>query len=73
MPGVVGVLKVNNVSGSGVLHVGDVFNIAPVSTLKTFAGAGSFNTGDSMRIQNYRNETRTTDTDEVDMSIYGNL
>ncbi|HET7628698.1 MAG TPA: spore germination protein [Bacillales bacterium] len=72
MPGVVGVLKVNSVGSSGVLHVGDVYSIAPNSALKTFAGAGSFNTGDYISIDNQHSVTRTIDEDTVDASNIGN-
>lgn len=72
MPGVVGVLKVNAVSSSAVLHIGDVFNIEPHSELKTFAGAGSFLTGDFMNVNNSNNVTRTYDPDMIDDSNIGN-
>lgn len=39
MPAIVGVVNVNSVGSSGVLHIGDVYSIAPISTAKTFAGA----------------------------------
>lgn len=45
MPAFVGVVKLNSISSSGVFHIGDVFAISPQSVAKTFAGAGSFNTG----------------------------
>lgn len=73
MPGVVGVLKVNSVSSGSVLHVGDVFNIAPSSEIKSFAGAGSFNTGDFMNVHNAHNTTRTYDPDQLDASNVGNV
>lgn len=72
MPGVVGALKVNTVGTSAVLHVGDVFLIAPNSALKTFAGAGSFNIGDSMEIDNGYNITRTYDPSQIDDSNISN-
>lgn len=72
MPGVVGILKVNNISGGAVLHIGDVFNIAPTSALKTFSGAGSFNTGDNMNVDNQYNVTRTYDPSTIDDSNIGN-
>jgi len=72
MPGIVGVLKVNTVSSSAVLHVGDVFNIAPNSQIKTYAGAGSFNTGDFMDVNNSRNTTRVNDPDLIDNSELAN-
>lgn len=72
MPGVVGLIKVNSVSGGAVFHVGDVFNIAPHSALKTFAGAGSFNTGNNMKVYNNHNVTRTNDQDFIDDSNVAN-
>ncbi len=45
MPAIVGIAQVINVGSSAVFHIGDVFNISPISTAKTFAGAGSFITG----------------------------
>ncbi|OEF99594.1 hypothetical protein BHF71_08200 [Vulcanibacillus modesticaldus] len=44
MPSIIGNIKI--VSVSGVVNFGDSFYIAPKSTSKTFAGAGSFSTGD---------------------------
>ncbi|MFP3325313.1 spore germination protein, partial [Planococcus sp. SIMBA_160] len=44
MPAIVGAFKVNAVGTSGVVHVGDCITISPNSQVKTFAGAGSFNT-----------------------------
>lgn len=73
MPAVVGAIKVNNVSGSGIFHVGDVWRISAYSTLKTFAGAGSFNTGDNLYVQNGYNVTTTNDSDLIDNVNFGNI
>lgn len=73
MPAVVGAVKVNNVSGSGIFHIGDVFNINANSTLKTFAGSGSFNTGDNIRVTNGYNVTTTNDSDLIDNVTFGNI
>ncbi|MGD6817716.1 spore germination protein [Metabacillus sp. 84] len=72
MPAIVGVFKVNSLGSSSVLHIGDVFTIAPVSSVKTFSGAGSFNTGDGMTIFNQNSVTNTFDQDVVDQPVVGN-
>ncbi|MDQ0162383.1 spore germination protein [Bacillus alveayuensis] len=66
MPAIVGAFKVNSVGTSSVLHIGDVLNISPYSEVKTFAGAGSFNTGDGLNIFNQNSVTNTYDRDLVD-------
>lgn len=50
MPAIVGAISVNSVSG--VFNIGDVGTIAPSSFNKTFAGGGSFNSGDILNISN---------------------
>lgn len=50
MPAIVGTVNVNNISG--VFNIGDVRTIAPRSLLKTFAGGGSFNSGETLNIRN---------------------
>jgi spore germination protein PA len=72
MPAIVGAVKVNSVGNSSIFNIGDVFNISPNSTAKTFAGAGSFNTGDGMRINNRQSVTNTYDTDTIDQVNIGN-
>lgn len=69
MPAIVGGVKVNSVSSSGVFHIGDVFLIRPNAVLKTFAGAGSFITGDHVTINNQHSVTSTNDADLIDDSI----
>ncbi len=66
MPAIVGAVKVNSIGNSSIFNIGDVFNIAPMSTAKTFAGAGSFNTGDGLRVNNQQSVTNTYDTDKID-------
>ncbi|MBD8067591.1 spore germination protein [Bacillus sp. PS06] len=66
MPAIVGAVKVNSIGNSSIFNIGDVFNISPASTAKTFAGAGSFNTGDGMHVNNQRSVTNTYDTDAID-------
>lgn len=69
MPAVVGGVKINAVSSSGVFHIGDVFIIQPSASLKTFAGAGSFITGDHLTVNNQNSITTTNDSDLIDDSI----
>nr|MDH3176365.1 spore germination protein [Bacillus pumilus] len=73
MPAIVGAFKVNAVGTSGVVHVGDCITISPNSQVKTFVGAGSFNTGDQLRISNYKSVTNTYDSDVIDQPLVGNL
>ncbi|MBM6617131.1 spore germination protein [Bacillus suaedaesalsae] len=69
MPAIVGAVKVNSIGSSSVFNIGDVFMITPNSTAKTFSGAGSFNTGDGLRIVNNASSTNTQDNDVVDQPI----
>ncbi|OIJ10764.1 spore gernimation protein GerPA [Anaerobacillus arseniciselenatis] len=69
MPAIVGAVKVNSIGSSGVFNIGDVFTISPKSTAKTFAGAGSFNTGDYLKISNEYSATNTYDKDLADANI----
>lgn len=66
MPGIVGSMKVVSIGGSGVVHIGDCRDIATNSTSKTFAGAGSFNTGDIPQTYNAISSTNTNDQDVQD-------
>ncbi|WP_243291415.1 spore germination protein [Bacillus sp. FJAT-47783] len=69
MPAIVGAFKVNSVGTSSVVHVGDVITISPNSVVKTFAGAGSFNTGDGLYVVNQNSVTNTYDSDLVDQPM----
>jgi spore germination protein PA len=73
MPAVVGSISVNSVSSGSVFHIGDVQTICPVSTSKTYAGSGSFNTGDNLRVHNGYSVTFTQDPDVNDSNNAGNL
>lgn len=66
MPAFVGAINIVSVGSSGVMNIGDVYLIAPNSSAKTFAGAGSFNTGDNMRVNNQYSNTNTYDSDVID-------
>ncbi|WP_261134050.1 spore germination protein [Bacillus sp. Marseille-Q3570] len=72
MPAMVGAIKINEVSGSAVFNIGDVYHIGPNSRSKTFAGAGSFNTGDNLQVNNGYSITHTIDSDVIDNSNIGN-
>ncbi|WFA06400.1 spore germination protein [Bacillus sp. HSf4] len=73
MPAIVGAFKVNAVGTSGVVHVGDCITISPYAEVKTFAGAGSFNTGDGLSVYNQNSITNVYDNDNIDQPIAGNL
>lgn len=72
MPAIVGVVQVISIGSSGVLNIGDVYKIMPVSTAKTFSGAGSFNTGDQLHIVNHQSSTNTFDQDYLDQANFLN-
>lgn len=66
MPAIVGVAQVISIGSSGIFHIGDVYKIMPIANVKTFSGAGSFNTGDSLRVHNSVSSTNTFDPDVID-------
>lgn len=66
MPAIVGMVQVNSIGSSGVFHIGDVFRISPHSTVKTFSGAGSFNTAERLYVYNENSNTNTYDKDFKD-------
>lgn len=72
MPAIVGVVQVINVGSSAVFNIGDVYKIMPISNAKTFAGSGSFNTGDGLNVTNYQSSTNTFDNDVADQGNYFN-
>ena len=73
VPAIVGAIQVINVSGSGVFHVGDVYKILPISNVRTYAGAGSFNTGESVSVANNNNKINAYNNDNLDQPIQFNL
>lgn len=73
MPAIVGAINVLNVSNAGVFHIGDVFTINTRSSAKTFAGSGSFNTGDYVSVYNNESSTLTNNSQYVDQPIVGNI
>ncbi|MFC5403972.1 spore germination protein [Cohnella soli] len=68
MPCIVGNVKILSVGGSGVVQFGDTLQISPSSISKTYAGAGSFLTGDLPRTNNAISATNTNDPDVQDSS-----
>lgn len=69
MPAIVGNIKILNISSSAIVHIGDSIFLSPTSTAKTFAGAGSFLTGDLPMTNNALSATNTNDPDVVDNSV----
>jgi spore germination protein PF len=57
---------------SGEVTFGDVLQITPKSTSKTFSGAGAGNTGDFMNVLNVISLTNTFDPDANDSNNQGN-
>lgn len=69
MPSLVGVIKINSIGSAAVFNVGDTLYISPKSTSKTFAGQGSFSTGDFQFSNNGLNATNTLDPHLIDSNI----
>lgn len=69
MPAIVGAIKIVNVGTGSVVHIGDAIQIAPKTIAKTFAGAGSFNTGEHIKTFNMVNSTTTYDNDVADSNV----
>ncbi|MGP4106634.1 spore germination protein [Virgibacillus sp. L01] len=69
MPATVGAVKVLNMGSSSVFNIGDVYSMCPVSTAKTYAGGGSFNTGDGTDIILGSSTTYVRDKDIADQNI----
>lgn len=69
MPAIVGAIKITSVGTGSIVHIGDSIQLAPQSSAKTFAGAGSFHTGDYLRTYNYVSTTNTYDNDVADANI----
>lgn len=60
MPAIVGTVNINSMIG--VLNIGDARIIAPIAEIYTFAGGGSFNSGDTMNVTNGPSIIRISDT-----------
>lgn len=72
MPAFVGAVNVISVGSASVFHIGDVYTISPKSSAKTFSGAGSFNTGDGIRVYNQQSSTNVADQDYADQNLTAN-
>ena len=73
MPAIVGVVQVISIGSGAVFHIGDVYKISTLSNAKTFSGAGSFNTGDEIRVNNQQSSTNTMDQDQIDQGNFFNV
>ncbi|MFA8438182.1 spore germination protein [Pueribacillus sp. YX66] len=71
MPSIVGPVKIVEVGGSSVVNFGDSFYNSPKATSKTYAGSGSFNTGDFLNTTSGVSATNTTDPDVLDTGQTG--
>ncbi len=69
MPAKVGAVKVISISSSSIFNIGDVYNMAPTAMVKTFAGGGSFNTGNGIRINLDKSTTYVNDQEAIDQSF----
>ncbi|MFS1513973.1 spore germination protein [Chengkuizengella sp. SCS-71B] len=68
MPSILGIAKIINVSGGAKVRAGDSVQIKPVDYTATYAGCGSFNTGDLPRVSNFVSTTNTIDADVKDQT-----
>ncbi|WP_128894726.1 spore germination protein [Longirhabdus pacifica] len=66
MPAIVGAVKIISVGPSSIVQFGDSVFLSPTSASKTYAGSGSFNTGDLPRTANILSSTNTFDPDLFD-------
>ncbi|MFC4403214.1 spore germination protein [Gracilibacillus xinjiangensis] len=71
MPAIVGAVKVISIDSSSIFNIGDVYKIQPYTQAKTFAGGGSFNSGDGIRIHLENAQTNIVDDDYNDQNITG--
>jgi spore germination protein PA len=69
MPSIIGNVKIISVGGAAIVNFGDSVK----STSKTFAGAGSFNTGDFPQTNNGFSATNTYDPDIADANAVSSL
>jgi len=71
MPASVGFVNIVSVGTGSVINIGDTYTIAPRSEAKTFAGAGSFNTGTGVTVYNNKSISNVNDSDQFDQNIAG--
>jgi len=72
MPSIVGNVKILAVGPSSIVNFGDAYQMSPSSTSKTFAGSGSFVTGDLSGTKQLLSNTNTNDADVSDSNSSGN-
>ena len=68
MPAIVGNIKILSVGPSSIVQIGDSLVLNPISSSKTYAGSGSFNTGDLPVTNNAVSSTNTYDRDFKDQN-----
>ncbi|MDP5272504.1 spore germination protein [Chengkuizengella axinellae] len=68
MPAIVGTIKIISVGSGAIVQFGDSIQVSPVSSSKTYAGSGSFNTGDLPVTNNLLSATNTFDPDVKDQT-----
>ncbi len=68
MPSIVGNIKILSVGPSSNVQIGDVAIINLASSSKTYAGANSFNTGDTFGPSIANNQASSTNTNDPDIS-----
>ena len=73
MPALVGAVNIISIGASSVFNIGDVYTISPQSAVRTYAGAGSFISGDNLKIYNYQSQTNTFDIEAIDQPLTGNV
>jgi spore germination protein PA len=68
MPSIVGNIKINSVSQSSNVQIGDTALITLTSTSKNYGGANSFSPGDAFGsvTNNQASSTNTNDPDVID-------
>lgn len=72
MPSIVGPVKITSVGSGGQVNFGDILNVSPKSNSKTYAGSGSFGTGDVHFYNDWVSSTNTLDSDVTDETIAAN-
>ena len=73
MPAIVGAVQIVNVGTGAAFHIGDVYKVSAISNAKTYAGSGSFNTGEQLYVHNNQSSTNTFDTDGTDQGNFFNV
>lgn len=67
MPAIVGTVNINSISG--IFNIGDVGTISPQNLSKTYAGGGSFNSGDRLTINNSPSLINVYDSKEFEQIV----